>query len=533
MTATLRRPSPRSFTPARYRRPLETVAIAAVILAVWQVLASTVFSGRFVLPGPVSVVHAAISDHFYFSDLVVTLDISWKGWLLGNGVALVLAAVCLVLPAAENVLMTLGVATYCVPTIAVGPLLVVLYGSTGSKIVMSALSVFFITLVAAVTGLRAASPTMLEAVTAFGGGRWQQLVKVRLRASIPTLASGLSISAPAAILGTMIGDYLGGQKGLGVVLLQAQQQLAVSRTWAIALVSTGVCGLAFGATALVARRLGAHVDAPLDSGVTRARPHRSRPAVLGRGLIRVVAVVVFGLVAWEILIKSSGLSSYFVKSPLDVWRFAVSGPTAGAEQHALLHNLLHTARDAGLGWAAGTLVAILAASALILYPAAGAAVMPFVIVMRSVPLIAMCPLIGLVFGRGLVGVTIIAGMITFVPSLVTIVDGLRTAPAAATDVIHCCGGGHSAALWKVRLPFSTPALFAAAKISMPGAVLGSVLAEWLITGHGLGYAMAYDVISSDYGDLWTSIAVLLIVSLGLYFIVGSIENAVRARVRGS
>ena len=87
-------------------------------------------------------------------------------------------------------------------------------------------------------------------------------------------------------------------------------------------------------------------------------------------------------------------------------------------------------------------------------------------------------------------------------------------------------------LVKVRAPFSAPAPFAAAKISMPGAVLGSVLAEWLITGHGLGHAMAYDVISSDYSNLWASIVTLLIVSLGLYVIVGGMENGVRGVAAG-
>jgi ABC-type nitrate/sulfonate/bicarbonate transport system permease component len=113
---------------------------------------------------------------------------------------------------------------------------------------------------------------------------------------------------------------------------------------------------------------------------------------------------------------------------------------------------------------------------------------------------------------------------------VTILGGLRAVPAAATDVVHCFGGAHGTALLKVRVPFSAPSLFAAAKISMPGAVLGSVLAEWLITGHGLGHAMAYDVISSDYNQLWAAITVILVVSLGLYVIVGALENSVRRRV---
>lgn len=243
--------------------------------------------------------------------------------------------------------------------------------------------------------------------------------------------------------------------------------------------------------------------------------------------------MVFGLLVWELLIKLTGLSSYFVKSPLDVWHYIFTMPGAGAHRHVLLQGLAQTAKDAGLGWAAGTVIAIAAAAALTLFPSVGTAVMPFVIVLRSVPLIAMCPLIGLVFGRGLVGVTVIAGVVTFVPSLVTIVDGLRAVPPAAADLIHCVGGSPLAVLLKVRIPFATPALFAAAKISMPGAVLGSVLAEWLITGHGLGHAMAYDVISSDNGNLWASIAVLLVVSLGLYAVVGATENAIRDRVRGA
>ena len=83
------------------------------------------------------------------------------------------------------------------------------------------------------------------------------------------------------------------------------------------------------------------------------------------------------------------------------------------------------------------------------------------------------------------------------------------------------------------MPFSTPSLFAAAKISMPGAVLGSVLAEWLITGRGIGHAMAYDIITSNYSELWASIVVLLIVSLALYMVAGVAETAVRRRVSGA
>jgi sulfonate transport system permease protein len=514
-------------------RHWRSVAIAVVLLAIWEILAITVFSGHFVVPPPTAVVATAFDDKLYGSDVLVTLGISWKGWLIGNGAALLLATVCLIVPASESSLMTLGVASYCVPTIAVGPLLLVLYGATGGKVVMSALSVFFVTLVAAVTGLRAASRSQLELVHAYGGGRLAQLRKVRLRASVPILAGGLAISAPAAILGTIIGDYLGGQDGLGVIMLQSQQQLDVDRTWAIALVTTVVCGLAFFVIAFIAKRLGADLDAPLDSHIPRTGPRRA-PATAGAlWFAKIIATVAFVLLAWTLIVRASGLSSYFVKTPLDVWNYLFSGPTAHGYRHVLFANFGRTLSDAGAGWVAGTIVAVAAAAAMTAFPSAGAAVMPFVIVMRSVPLIAMCPLIGLVIGHGLVGVTVISGMVTFVPSLVTIVEGLRSAPSAALDLTSCYGGGRRAALVKVRFPYASPAIFAAAKISMPGAMLGAVLAEWLITGHGLGHSMAYDVISSNFPDLWASIGVILIASLVLYFAVGAVEGAVRQRVGGA
>src|SRR5579871_4433923 len=133
---------------AHGRRLAASMAIVVLLLIAWQVLAVTVFAGRFVVPPPADVVSTAVAEKLYASDLLVTLGIAWKGWLIGNAAAILLAAICLVVPAAENGLLTLGVATYCVPTIAVGPLLLVIFGPEDSKMLMSALSVFFVTLVA-------------------------------------------------------------------------------------------------------------------------------------------------------------------------------------------------------------------------------------------------------------------------------------------------------------------------------------------------------------------------------------------------
>jgi ABC-type nitrate/sulfonate/bicarbonate transport system permease component len=79
--------------------------------------------------------------------------------------------------------------------------------------------------------------------------------KVRLRASLPSLFAALKLAAPAALLGAIIGEYLGGESGLGVAMIASEQSLNVERTWGIALVATAVAGLAYSLISFIGARL--------------------------------------------------------------------------------------------------------------------------------------------------------------------------------------------------------------------------------------------------------------------------------------
>jgi ABC-type nitrate/sulfonate/bicarbonate transport system permease component len=141
-----------------------------------------------------------------------------------------------------------------VPAVAVGPILSLVLDGDKPMAAMAGLSVFFTTLVGTLLGLRSADPTSLDLVRAYGGGRWQQMRRVRAIAALPSTLAALKIAGPAALLGAIIGEYLGRvDNGLGIAMTIAQQQLDVSRTWGIALVSGAVAGIAYGAVGLVAR----------------------------------------------------------------------------------------------------------------------------------------------------------------------------------------------------------------------------------------------------------------------------------------
>ena len=230
-----------------------------VLLVVWTVLASTVFAGAGKgVPTPWAVVTQMGHDGwgFYEPLIAATLGEALRGYLVGNGLALFFAALVLLVPFLERLVVQLAVASYCLPLVAIGPILSLLLSGDAPMITMAALSVFFTTLIGALLGLRSADPVTLDLVRAYGGGRWHTLTKVRVIAALPSTLAALKISAPAALLGAIIGEYLGHiDTGLGVAMTISETSLNVPRTWGIALIAGAVAGLGYGLTALVARAL--------------------------------------------------------------------------------------------------------------------------------------------------------------------------------------------------------------------------------------------------------------------------------------
>jgi ABC-type nitrate/sulfonate/bicarbonate transport system permease component len=226
-----------------------------ILLVVWTVLALTVFSGKSV-PTPWAVLVQVHKDgwSFYWPHIKQTGTEAIFGYLIGNLLAFGCALLVVLLPFTESVVMQLAVASYCMPIMAVGPILTLVFSGNRPMIALAGLSVFFTTLVGILLGLRSADRTSLDLVTAYGGGRWQQTTKVRLKSALPSTIAALKIAAPAALLGAIIGEYLGNlSQGLGVAMTVSQQQLEAARTWSLALLAGLLAAGAYGLTGLLAR----------------------------------------------------------------------------------------------------------------------------------------------------------------------------------------------------------------------------------------------------------------------------------------
>jgi ABC-type nitrate/sulfonate/bicarbonate transport system permease component len=232
---------------------------------------------------------------------------------------------------------------------------------------------------------------------------------------------------------------------------------------------------------------------------------------------------------WYAFIKVFQLDPLVAKDPQAVYHYLFTQPASDENRKVIFDGLTHTLGDAAAGYVVGTLAAVIVAVLFVLYRPVEQSFLPLAMLLRSVPLVAMTPLITLIFGRGLLGVTVIAGIVVFFPSLVNLVFGLRSTPAAAADLVTAYGGSPLTVLRKVALPSALPALFVSARIAVPSATIGALLAEWLATGKGLGYYMQRAQQTFDYGGVWSSVIVITAVSVAIYAVVGIVETVVLAR----
>jgi ABC-type nitrate/sulfonate/bicarbonate transport system permease component len=262
----------------------------------------------------------------------------------------------------------------------------------------------------------------------------------------------------------------------------------------------------------------------------RAESMRAVLRALGTSVVTFLVTIASVLVLWVGVLWVFDVSPYIAKGPVDVWNYLFTVPDAAANRAEIGGNLVVTLGDAFIGFVAGLTVALLGAIVFQLSKGIEHALMPVAMLLRSVPLVAMAPVIIMIFGRDAWSVAVIGGIVVLFPALVSIAFGLKSASPQMHDVVTVYGGTPWTGLRKVALPSSSPSFFAAVRISVPGAITGALLAEWLATGEGIGGAVGGYIAQAQFSALWASVVVVTAVSLVLYNVVQIAENVVLARL---
>jgi len=268
-------------------RLLRIAAIAAGLLAAWEILVRATGVPPFILPGP-SAVAASLVDrpgillrHGAITGLEIVLGLL-LGTLLGGASALAMAAFRPV----RRWLMPVLVISQALPVFALAPVLVLWLGyGLGSKVAMATLIIFFPVASALHDGLRRTDPAWLDLARTLGADRLATLLQIRLPAALPAFGSGLRVAAAVAPIGAVVGEWVGASQGLGYLMLQANARMQVDRMFAGLLVLAVLSvGLFFLVDAAVRRltRWDADSDGEADAGPAAepapTRRHHATPS---------------------------------------------------------------------------------------------------------------------------------------------------------------------------------------------------------------------------------------------------------------
>jgi NitT/TauT family transport system permease protein len=223
----------------RRRKRLRKLAVAAASLiaslaigfVLWEIAVVFFQMPSYVLPSPRAVL-VALADGLaqsptsragFWYHLQDTLEATLAGFVIGSLLGLVLAAAMAEFRPIERLLFPYIAAIQSLPKVAIAPLYVIWFGyQIESKIAMAVTLALFPVLLNALQGFLSVDRDRLELMASLDASRWQVFWMVKLPASLPLIFAGLNLGIVYALLGALVAEFIGAQRGMGVMVMQLQ-----------------------------------------------------------------------------------------------------------------------------------------------------------------------------------------------------------------------------------------------------------------------------------------------------------------------
>lgn len=509
---------------------LKGIVATLGLLVIWEIVGRLDLVAGGALPGFSEILIRLWVDRAdYPQHVMATLYGSGLGFVFGNLLGVGAGIIFAMSPVALRLWRGVNIAIFALPPIAIAPILTLTLSGMTPRVLLATLGVYFVTMTATVIGLSQADSRAIDVVRAYGGGNWAVMRLVQLRGAVPSILSGFRVAAPNAVLGAILAEFGGGGRwGLGAYLLGSLGRAEPDRLWGIGLLATLIAGLSYLVFALLsARFLGASRAVTMNTAIPDSQIGAQGP--LARiALLAGACALPFGL--WWLFIRLLSVPDMIAKTPLGVVNYLFYAPSSANAQGRLWQAVAETLPITFAGMAAGLAVAFVLAISTRLYPRILNALMPVALVTQTMPLVALTPLLVLLLGRGTSLTLWVTISVTFFPAFVTLAQGIALVPKGARDVPRAYGASAWQEMRMVTIPASLPYLFAATRLTVPRALLGVMIAQWLATGRGLGNLLNQSRGYMDYGMIWTVAVLSVILSVVFYQLVVFAERWVLSRL---
>jgi NitT/TauT family transport system permease protein len=229
------------------------------------------------------------------------------------------------------------------------------------------------------------------------------------------------------------------------------------------------------------------------------------------------------LAMWEGAVRYFQVPVYLVPAP------SLIASKLVAAYPLFLQETLHSVIAIIIGFALAVLVGIPAATLMIYSEWFRRSIYPILLTAQVLPKVALGPLFIVWFGFGLLPKVLMTFLISFFPIVIDTLTGLNSVRPESLMLIRSMGGSRWQAFWKIRLPTALPSIFGGFKVAITFAVVGTIVAEFVGSDHGLGYILVLARGNLDTVTVFAAILWLIAIGFLFYF---AVEVAERICIRG-
>jgi NitT/TauT family transport system permease protein len=230
------------------------------------------------------------------------------------------------------------------------------------------------------------------------------------------------------------------------------------------------------------------------------------------------AVVIIFLI-WECVCRLFSIPDFVLPSPTTILKSFFN-----TELHIWLDHAWATTKTCLLGFFISFWLALSIAVAMTLSNKIKNTLFPLLVIIQSTPIVAIAPLLTVMFGSGETPRVIITILITFFPLVVSATSGLSNTPLEFIELSRTIGGSRFREYTQIRLPHAVPYILDGAKIAITLAIVGAVVAEFVAAENGLGYYIQFSTSYFSIPDAFAGLFLLAAISLLFFYIIVAIQK---------
>ncbi|MDU2459157.1 MAG: ABC transporter permease [Clostridium sp.] len=222
------------------------IVFILILLIIWEIIVNVGGIEKYILPAPTDVIEVLIKDFkTMIPHILATLYEGMVGFLIAIALSIILAVIMDMVPLIKKALYPVLVISQTIPTVALAPLFIIWFGFGAlPKIIVVVIVCFFPIVISIVDGLEGVDKDLINHFKLMGASKLNVFLHLKLPYGMINFFSGMRIAATYSIMGAVIGEWLGGDKGLGVYMTRARSAYALDKMFAsiviIVVISMGI-----------------------------------------------------------------------------------------------------------------------------------------------------------------------------------------------------------------------------------------------------------------------------------------------------